>query len=74
MKDYGKSIADIHHTLALEPRHFGALSGLGMILRDIGEDRLAVDAFRKALAVHPQLKNTREALVALEAKIDGESI
>ena len=74
MKDYGKSIADIQHTLALEPRHFGALSGFGMILRDIGEDRLAVDAFRKALAVHPQLKNARDALVALEAKIAGQDI
>lgn len=74
MKDYGKSIADIQHTLALEPRHFGALSGFGMILRDIGEDQLAADAFRKALAVHPQLKNAREALESLEAKIDGEAI
>jgi tetratricopeptide (TPR) repeat protein len=74
MKEYGKSIADIRHTLALEPRHFGALSGFGMILRDIGEDHLAVDAFRKALAVHPQLKNAREALESLEAKIDGEAI
>ncbi len=74
VKDYGKSIADIQHTLALEPRHFGALSGLGMILRDIGDDRRAVEAFRKALAVHPQLKNAREALVALEAKIAGEDI
>jgi tetratricopeptide (TPR) repeat protein len=74
MKDYGKSISDIQHTLALEPRHFGALSGFGMILRDIGEDQLAADAFRKALAVHPQLKNARDALESLEAKIDGESI
>lgn len=74
MKDYGKSISDIQHTLALEPRHFGALSGFGMILRDIGKDQLAADAFRKALAVHPQLKNARDALESLEAKIDGESI
>ncbi len=74
MKEYGKSIADIQHTLALEPRHFGALSGFGMILRDIGKDHLAVDAFRKALAIHPKLKNAREALESLEAKIDGESI
>lgn len=74
MKEYGKSIADIQHTLALEPRHFGALSGFGMILRDIGKDHLAADAFRKALAIHPKLKNAREALESLEAKIDGESI
>jgi len=74
MKAYGKSIADIQQTLALEPRHFGALSGFGMILRDIGEDHLAVNAFRRALAVHPQLKNAREALESLEAKIEGKAI
>jgi len=74
VKDYGKSIADIQQTLALEPRHFGALSGLGMILRDIGDDRQAIEAFRKALAVHPQLENAREALETLEAKVAGEDI
>ena len=74
VKDFGKSIADIHHTLALEPRHFGALSGLGMIFRELGEDQLALEAFREALAVHPQLKNAREALEALQAKMAGEEI
>ena len=44
--DYKKSIADIERTLALEPRHFGALSGLGMIMRDIGDDKRAIEAYQ----------------------------
>ena len=49
-KDYGHALADIREVLAREPRHFGALSGLGMILQDIGDDKHALEAFRRALA------------------------
>src|SRR5947199_2113706 len=53
-KDYGKSLADIRQVLAREPRHFGALSGLGIIMQEFGEDKLAHEAFRRALALNPQ--------------------
>src|SRR5215470_2643733 len=49
MKDYGRAMADIHEVLNREPRHFGALAGLGMILEEVGEDKQALDAYRKAL-------------------------
>ena len=71
---YVASIKDIDRTLALEPRHFGALSGLGLV--NIALDRLeaALDAFRRALAVNPQLQGTRQNIKALEKKIRGEAI
>ncbi len=50
-KDYGRSIADIREVLKREPRHFGALTGLGLILQDIGDDRQALEVYRRALAV-----------------------
>src|SRR5262245_563502 len=59
-KDYGKSLADIRQVLAREPRHFGALSGLGIILQELGEDKLALEAFRRALAVDPFLPKIPE--------------
>ena len=66
-----KSIADIGKVLELEPRHFGALSGLGMIMRSIGDDDRAMAAFREALAVDPHLDNVREELDSLEAETAG---
>jgi len=74
MNDYSKSIAYIGKTLALEPRHFGALSGLGMIMREIGEDKRAIEAYQKALAVDPNLEGVQKALDELQAKAAGKQI
>jgi tetratricopeptide (TPR) repeat protein len=70
--DYSKAIADIEQTLALEPRHFGALSGLGTILREIGDVDRAVIAFREALAVDPHLDSVRDALDEIEKEESKE--
>src|ERR1700684_843456 len=51
--DYAHSLQDIEQVLIRDPRHFGALAGLGMIMQDIGDDKRALDAFRKALGVNP---------------------
>lgn len=72
--DFSKAIADIEQTLALEPRHFGALSGLGTIMREIGDTDRAVIAFREALAIDPHLGNVKEALEEIEDEEGGEEI
>ena len=48
-KDYSRSLADMQQILAREPRHFGALSGLGLILQELGEDKRALDIYRRVL-------------------------
>jgi tetratricopeptide (TPR) repeat protein len=65
-----QSLADINKVLSLEPRHFGALSGLGMIRRDKGDDRGALEAFREALAINPFMPNVQEAVRALEKDLE----
>jgi len=68
MGEYGKAISDIEKTLALEPRHFGALSGLGLILREMGETRRALEVFEETLKVHPFMKNAEEMLKTLKSE------
>lgn len=69
---YDDSLADINHVLDLEPRHFGALSGLGMIKQQQGDKKAALAAFRDALAVNPQLEGAKQAVEELAA--DEEAI
>ena len=60
--NFESSISDIEHTLALEPRHFGALSGLGLIYLRQNELRLARQAFEDVLKIHPSSASARENL------------
>jgi len=73
-KDYTRSMADIRQVLALEPRHFGAISGLGMILQEFGDDRRALDAFRRAVQVHPHLQKIPDLIKTLTEKVEGRAI
>src|ERR1700676_3087933 len=72
--DYAHSLEDIEQVLVREPRHFGALAGLGMIMQDIGDDKRALDAFRKALAVNPHLEKVPELVKTLSEKVEGRDI
>lgn len=73
-KEFGQAMADIRHVLALEPRHFGALTGLGLILQEIGDDKQALEVFRKALAIDPHLDKVPDMVKSLSEKVDGRNI
>jgi tetratricopeptide (TPR) repeat protein len=73
-QDYGHALADIREVLSREPRHFGALAGLGLILQDMGDDKHALEAFRGALAVDPHLQNLSDAVKTLTEKVEGRDI
>jgi tetratricopeptide (TPR) repeat protein len=74
LKDYGRAMADIREVLNREPRHFGALAGLGMILEEIGESKQALEAYRKALAINPHMQRVPDQVKALTEKVEGRNI
>ena len=72
--DYDKSIQDIEETLKREPRHFGALSGLGQIMLRQERPELARDAFERTLEVYPANRSAQEALGRIEEELTGQAL
>lgn len=70
-EDYAGAIAAIQETLKREPRHFGALAGLGLIYEELGQPRAALEAFRAALAIHPHYEDAQQGVRRLEPRVDG---
>lgn len=73
-KDLYSALADLRVVVAREPRHFTALAGLGVILQDIGERKLALDALRRAIELHPHLKGIPEIVKRLQVQVEGREI
>lgn len=72
--DFQGSMADIAQVLTLEPRHFGALSGMGLILLQRGDLEQAIAAYRAALEVNPTLPAARAHIAYLEEQLAGERL
>jgi tetratricopeptide (TPR) repeat protein len=70
-EEYGAAMRDIQETLRREPRHFGALTGLGVIYENLGQERAALEAYRAALDIHPFLEEARQAEQRLAPSLDG---
>ena len=73
-KEFNRSLADIRQVLAREPRHFGALAGLGLIMQDLGEEKRALEYLRSALAIHPHLPRVPDLIKSLTEKVEGRDI
>jgi len=73
-QDYEGSIEDIRQTLTLEPRHFGAIWGLGMIL---GRDRDfsgAITAFERLLEIKPNSLDAKPRIDLLKQELNNSSV
>lgn len=71
---FGPSIADVGHVLQLNPRHFGALSGLGAMFEALDRPEKALAVYRAALAIHPHLAGVLEAVARLEKQLAGQDL
>jgi tetratricopeptide (TPR) repeat protein len=74
MGDFDRSIQDVDKTLALEPRHFGALSGLGLIETELNHEEEALDAFQRALAINPHMPGAQRQADELRRHIKDREI
>ncbi|MEO0390973.1 MAG: tetratricopeptide repeat protein [Pseudomonadota bacterium] len=74
MKLYGPAIADLGRTLQLNPVHFQAFYGLGVLFAEFGDVRRAEDAFTRALDLHPNFEEAQEALKRLERQGIGRTL
>ena len=66
-----ESVSDIQHTLKLEPRHFGALSGLALIYDAVEKPEAAIRSLEAALEINPHLHGSRDRINQLREKMKG---
>lgn len=74
LRDYNASALGIARTLRLEPRHFGALSGLGLVNMALDRPGRALKSFREALKIHPHMQGVRSNILRLQKRLKQEEI
>jgi tetratricopeptide (TPR) repeat protein len=74
MGAFAQSKRDIAQTIIREPRHFGALSGLGLVETHLGNYAAALKAYEQAAALHPYLEGYEEITTALKKLAAGDPI
>ncbi len=73
-KDFGKSLESLRQALALDPSHYKAIQGLGLLMQELGDKKAALKAFRHALSVHPHLEDARQSERELSREVEGQGI
>ena len=72
--EFGPAAADLARALELEPRHFAALTQLGAMLEEMGDDARALAAYRASLTIHPHQQEAIDAVARLEQAEVGTDI
>ena len=72
--DTDGAMADIGQVVKLEPRHFGALAGMGMILQGAGLDKGALEVFNKVLVIYPLDPDVQKLVEKLTLEVEGRDI
>ena len=72
--DDQQALTDIRRALVIDPQHYKALDGLGVVLQRLGDKKGALEAYRKALKVNPFLDSARQAVEELSRAVEGQDI
>lgn len=70
----GLALGDIGHVLALNPRHFGALAGLGAIFEELNEPAKAREVYQEALKLNPHMADVKEAIARIDTQMGGQEL
>jgi len=71
-KDLGRALNEAAQALVLEPRHFYALWTMGNVFEQLGRQDEALEAYREANKLYPELKAVKDRLEAMQSAIDGD--
>jgi tetratricopeptide (TPR) repeat protein len=71
---YEQALIDINKALAIEPRHFAALSGRGLVLEALNRKAEALESYRLALAVYPAMEGLKDKVKELTLEVQGQPI
>jgi len=74
VRDYRAALGDLRRTLALDPKHYKALSGLGTILRESGDDAAALEVYERLMDINPFAQGAKDAYDELKRKVEGRGI
>ena len=72
--NYEGAVGDLRRALALDPNHFKALEGLARILRETGQKKSALQAYREILKINPNQQGAKEAIDELSVEVEGQGI
>lgn len=73
-ENYPEAFRDLNEALELEPRHFGAWLGMGVMLENLGGARQALTSYREALAIYPLMPQARAAADRLAKAAEGQEL
>lgn len=73
-EDFVDSLADLQQVVAREPRHYGAWAGIALIAKEIGDEKHALEAARRALAIYPLLEQIGDMEKTLAISVEGRPI
>ncbi len=72
--EYAAALEDLAMAIKLQPRHFGAMAGLGLVFERLGSAKGAYKAYQDALAIHPFLPHALSGTARLKKQVEGRQL
>jgi tetratricopeptide (TPR) repeat protein len=74
MDDMTRALVDLNAALAREPRHFGALTGMGLVFQRLGDQKRSFAAYTKAYEINPSMESVKTILDRMRPDVEGRDI